>query len=331
MVGVGVPPMGRLKAVTDIRVVWQNEATQFTPWLAQPENISLLGEAIGMELEVEAQEKDVGPFRADILCKETVGGHYVLIENQIERTDHSHLGQLLTYAAGLDAVTIVWIARRFADEHRAALDWLNRATGEDINFFGLEIEVWQIGDSPYAPKFNVVSKPNQFSATVRKVADAATSLTPSQQLHFEFWTQFRDFMESRNSRVRVGKASADHWKDIAIGRTGFKLVVANGMRDNHSSCWLALTGPNSKSNYRALKAIHGPTIDEAIPGVDWREKPEQNESQLGIWRQSTPSDRSTWPELNRWFAETLEQFDLVLRPIIAELQPIEPAASLAGE
>ena len=119
---------------------------------AQAENLSLLGEAIAIELELEAQEKDVGPFRADILCKDTSSDDWVLIENQIERTDHTHLGQLLTYAAGLQAVTIVWVAERFTDEHRATLDWLNKRTDEQINFFGLEIELWRIRSLSGRPK-----------------------------------------------------------------------------------------------------------------------------------------------------------------------------------
>lgn len=113
--------LGRLEKV-ELREVWKTEASDFTPWLAQEQNIELLGETIGIDLEVEAQEKNVGPFRADILCKDTLTDNWVLIENQLERTDHTHLGQLLTYAAGLNAVTIVWIAERFTDEHRATLD-----------------------------------------------------------------------------------------------------------------------------------------------------------------------------------------------------------------
>src|SRR6476646_1010509 len=122
-----IHPLGRLARV-ELRQAWISEPGDFTPWLAQPENIVLLSEAIGIELEVESQERSVGPFRADILCRDTTDRHFVLIENQLERTDHTHLGQLLTYAAGLDAVSIVWIAARFTEEHRAALDWLNRAT-----------------------------------------------------------------------------------------------------------------------------------------------------------------------------------------------------------
>ncbi len=155
-----VTKLGRLEAV-DPREIWKSEAGDFTPWLAQEENLSLLGDTIGIEMELEAKEKDVGPFRADVLCKDIATGHWVLIENQLEKTDHTHLGQLLTYAAGLQAVTIIWVAVKFTEEHRAALDWLNEITDESINFFGLEVELWRIGESPVAPKFNVVSQPNE--------------------------------------------------------------------------------------------------------------------------------------------------------------------------
>lgn len=185
--------LGRLESV-DPRQAWSSEAGHFTPWLALPENMALLGEAIGLELEVEAQEKNVGPFRADILCRNTVDGSWVLVENQLERTDHTHLGQLITYAAGLDAVTIVWVARAITEEHRAALDWLNRATNDKINFFGLEIELWRIGSSPLAPKFNVVSKPNDWTQTVLDAARGieAGEVTPTKQLQLQFWTQLRE-------------------------------------------------------------------------------------------------------------------------------------------
>ena len=170
--------LGRLERV-DLRDVWQTEDQDFTPWLAQDENIGILGETLGMELEVEAQEKDVGPFRADILCRDANSPDHeswVLIENQLERTDHTHLGQLLTYAAGLRTVTIIWVAQRFTDEHRAALDWLNEITSERYQFFGLEVELWQIGESLAAPKFNIVSKPNEWHARRRAPRSARGDL-----------------------------------------------------------------------------------------------------------------------------------------------------------
>src|SRR3954451_24400591 len=161
--------LGRLERV-DLRDIWLSDATSFTPWLARPENLTVLGAALNIYLELEAQERGVGPFCADILCNDIDTDLCLLIENQLERTDHTHLGQLLTYASGLDAVTIVWIAARFTDEHRAALDLLNRATTTGFNFFGLEVELWQIGSSPFAPKFNVVSQPNDWSRTVQEQA-----------------------------------------------------------------------------------------------------------------------------------------------------------------
>ena len=170
------PPLGRLTQV-DLRTYWQREDTEFTPWLGQSENLDLLGAAIGKELERQAEEVNVGPFRADLLCKDTVTGDLVLVENQIERTDHGHLGQVLTYAAGLGAKPIVWIAREFQEEHRAALDWLNESTHDDIEFYGVQVELWRIGDSTPAPRFDVVAHPNEWSREVREHARAAGPLS----------------------------------------------------------------------------------------------------------------------------------------------------------
>ena len=159
--------LGRLTSV-DLREIWTSESGDFTPWLASEENLTVLGDTLDLELELEAQEKAVGPFRADILCRDMGSNALVLIENQLERTDHGHLGQLLTYASGLEAATIVWIAGRFNEEHRATLDWLNAITEERFRFFGLEVELWRIGSSLAAPKFNIVSKPNDWSRSVAR-------------------------------------------------------------------------------------------------------------------------------------------------------------------
>ena len=188
-------PLGRLQKV-ELRTVWSKEDIDFTPWLAEPENLVLLGEDIGFQLELASKEAPVGPFRADILCKDVEGDHWVLVENQLERTDHMHLGQLLTYAAGLNAVSVVWVAQRFTDEHRAALDWLNEITDERFNFFGLEIDLWRIAGSPVAPKFNVISKPNDWVRAVTAGASRAEpkALTAAKLLQRRFWTGFREYV-----------------------------------------------------------------------------------------------------------------------------------------
>lgn len=327
-----IVPLGRLTAVQDIRTVWPGEATHFTPWLAQAENIGLLGEAIGLELEVESQEVSVGPFSADILCKDTVTGHYVVIENQIERTDHGHLGQLLTYAAGLDAVSIVWIARRFADEHRAALDWLNRITAESINFFGVEIEVWRIGDSAMAPKFNVVCQPNDWAKAVKQSASTnAGGTTEFQRLHLEFWTQFRQFMEERQSTVKTGRPSTDSWTDVAVGRSNFTIALSNAMRDGYSKIFLVISGADKSASFENLRANHQREIEQSLGPVEWRDGPERKQAQISLRRNTTPTDPTTWPELNEWFAAAVERWVKVLRPIIKNLDASEFRESTSVE
>lgn len=129
----------------DVRNAWVNEASEFTPWLARQENLDLLGETLGLSLEPESVEQEVGSFRADIVCRDTNVESTVLIENQLVSSDHDHLGKLLTYAAGLNAKTVIWVVTQIRDEHRAALDWLNAITPDDYRFFGLEIELWRIG------------------------------------------------------------------------------------------------------------------------------------------------------------------------------------------
>ena len=163
--------LGCLESV-DVRSVWEHEANQFTPWLAEPRNLNALGEALQIDLELEAQEVQVGPFRADILAKNTADETLVLVENQMGKTDHRHLGQVLTYAAGLKASTVVWLATSFSEEHKAALDWLNSFSNDSVRFFGVVIELWQIGNSLPAPQFHVVCQPNEWGKSIQKEATA---------------------------------------------------------------------------------------------------------------------------------------------------------------
>jgi hypothetical protein len=314
-----------------LREAWEGEATAFTPWLAQAENIKLLSETVRIELEVESQEKNVGPFRADILCRDTATGHYALIENQLERTDHVHLGQLLTYAAGLDAVTIIWIAAQFTDEHRAALDWLNKATPGEINFFGLEIELWRIGDSPMAPKFNVISQPNDWTETVAQQAGAASGpRSETERLHLEFWTQFHQYLDSRGSNLRMTRPSKESWIYVPVGRTNFVLAAWNNTRDRLSGVQLELTGPEAKAYYGLIEQRFRPQVEEQLSrfgSVDWRLLPDRKVSQIGIQRAGLPTDPTAWSELRTWMADTLEAMHALFSPIVKNLDAGQYARS----
>lgn len=164
-------PLSKLERVP-LREAWKHEANDFTPWLAQEDNLNTLADALGLsELALVATEHWVGEFKLDILC--TSGEEQVIIENQLEKTNHTHLGQILTYAAGTGARKVIWVAESFRPEHVAALDFLNQNTTDDLNFFAVEVELWRIGDSPLAPKFEVAAKPNEWAKTGREQAMAA--------------------------------------------------------------------------------------------------------------------------------------------------------------
>ena len=318
---MSAPNLGRLEQV-DVRNVWTSEASDFTPWLATDANLTLLGEAIGLELELEAQEKSVGPFRADILCKDLASGAWVLIENQLERTDHTHLGQLLTYAAGLEAVTIVWVAPRFTDEHRAALDWLNKVTAEGVNFFGLEIELWRIGDSPVAPKFNIVSQPNDWTKTVSEGARRIETgeLSQTRQSNLEYWTAFTAFLQQRRPAQRARKPAPDGWLNFSIGNAGFALNTCLSMRNRWVLVDLEMVGRQAKPNFHRLHAQREPIEREVGSPLTWLELPDKQRSRVVLYnREMDPNDRADWPRQQIWLAEHLEAFRGVFAPRIKNL------------
>lgn len=310
--------LGRLEKL-ELRNYWKKEDTEFTPWLAKEENIQILSEAIGIELEVQGQEENVGPFRADILCVDLSNNHYVLIENQLERTDHTHLGQLMTYAAGLDAVTIIWIAQRFTEEHRAALDWLNRITDDTFNFFGIEIELYKIGDSPAAPMFNVISKPNDWAKSVKKSA-SNQNVTETKLLQQEYWQGLKDYMEDNKSSVKMQSAQPQHWTNVAIGKTDFWLSATVNTREDTISIWLNIGGSKSKENYEKLYSkSYQDSLELISKDIIWDKMESRKTSCVILKTKAILSKKSDWNSQYEWFKVNLEKFMKVFKPIIKNL------------
>lgn len=306
--------LGRLERV-DLRDIWTSEASHFTPWLAREDNLSLLGDTIGIELELEVTEKSVGPFRADILCKNTADDKWVLIENQLEKTDHIHLGQLMTYAAGLEAVTIVWIAQRFTEEHRAALDWLNNITDDRFNFFGLEVELWRIGASPVAPKFNIVAKPNDWTRTIAAGASRVESgsLTETKALQQEFWEGFREYLIDNHSVIKPTKALPQHWMNIAIGKTGFKLAAIAAFKDSEEQTFdgheiraeFHMYNEQPKAAYAILEDQQQIIEQEIGEPLTWHNPEDKRMCRIYLRQTADLSDRENWPEYFQWLDEKL--------------------------
>jgi hypothetical protein len=312
-------PLGRLEKV-ELRRAWENEAHDFTPWLAQPDNLALLGKAIGRDLEAHAKEQSVGAFKADILCREIATDAWVIIENQLEKTDHSHLGQLLTYAAGLNAVTIIWVAERFTDEHRAALDWLNQHTPEQIAFFGLEVELWRIGDSPLAPKFNVVCKPNDWARNVVTVTDTSDA----KQFCRNFWEGVIADLQQYGFLRPETKPLARQDTRFEVGwHTFFLKAYFSLVKKKTQGVWVSCRGPHGYENYLALKD-HQREIENAFgDALEWR--PEQDRDQGALMHSIIGNDaneRSKWPDQHAMIAEMAARLYRAVQPYVRKLDTL---------
>jgi hypothetical protein len=216
--------LGKLEKIEDLRSIWKHEAKDFTPWLAEEENLSMLSEAIGIDIVLEEQESNVGEFSVDIFATEESTGRKIIIENQLEDTNHDHLGKIITYASGKDAEVIIWIVKRARDEHKQAIEWLNNHTDDKCAFFLIEIELWRIGKSEPAVKFNIVERPNDWAKSMKK----SSSLTQGAALKLDFWQQFIGYNQSNNGVYAKSMPTSDAWigKSIkGIPGTSVNLVI----------------------------------------------------------------------------------------------------------
>lgn len=207
--------LGKLREL-DVRTVWGHEQYGFSKWLASAENIKELGDILNLSLVDVETEKFVGAYRCDILCKDEITGKVVLIENQLEQTNHDHLGKIITYASGLDASVVVWIVSNVREEHASAIQWLNTHTTDEVSFFLIEVHAYTIGNSAPAPMFKIIEQPNDFVKQVKNIAKSQT-LSEAQRKRLEFWNQFNDILDSRGKPFNKRKATTDHWYSVAIG------------------------------------------------------------------------------------------------------------------
>ena len=287
-----------MKRITDLRSVWPHEANYFTKWLAQEDNLLLLSDTIGIELELEERESSVGAFNVDIFAKEVGTNRRVIIENQLEDTNHDHLGKLITYASGKGAEVIVWIVKHARDEHKQAIEWLNQHTDSDIGFFLLEIELWQIGDSPKAPRFNVVEKPNDWSKTMKTI----DGLSETELLKLEFWTGFNDAM--RNNAVfthqfHLRKASPQHWYDLSIGSAAYHVGLTINTQKPIIGAEIYID--DDKELFEQFKKYKEDISTLLNSQVEWREA--KKACRILITTNINPRKRENWEKAYDWFLE----------------------------
>ncbi|MHC8508042.1 MAG: DUF4268 domain-containing protein [Rhodospirillales bacterium] len=269
-----------------------------------------------MDLELEAQEKNIGPFYADLVCRNADGGALVLIENQLEATDHKHLGQVVTYAAGLDSekVCSVWIAKRFVNEHRAAMCWLNQVTGSNFNFFALEIEAWRIDGSQPAPKFNIASQPSP------QEAKEAFAHNRWRGLYNQYWSAFQQHLEAVNSPLIQPRAMTDGWFKVDIGRANFSLYASISVPAGWGRVEIYIHNDPECIMFDALFADRS-SIEETIGGeLDWDRRPEQPTGRIKLKNPDIdPKNEEGWPSQFDWLEKTLQLFDKAFRDRIRNL------------
>lgn len=230
--------LGKLVEV-NIKKVWGHEQYGFSAWLSQENNIKELSDVLGLSLSDIETEKFVGNFRCDILAKDEGSEKIVLIENQLEPTNHDHLGKIITYASGLNASVVVWIVEKAREEHASAIEWLNEHTDETLDFFLIEVHAYQIGDSKPAPMFKIIEQPNNFSKTT-KAASKDGSMNKAMAKRLEFWNMFNDVIDTRGKPFSKRKATTDHWYSVSIGSSKCNISIDLVNRENRVriSLWI---------------------------------------------------------------------------------------------
>jgi len=306
--------LGKLTRL-DARKVWLNEAQDFTPWLA--ENLSLLNDALGLQIELTERERQVGSFAVDIFAREVSSGAEVVIENQLEPTDHGHLGQLLTYAAGLDAKVVIWISPHVRDEHSQAIDWLNRHTPPDLLFFGVELELLQIDSSPPAPHFKVVAEPSEWQKEI--ASETLQRRSPRELAYHDFFTELLNRVTARSPDVNVRRVGYGNWLSFSTGRSWFNVNPAIAKGDTLRVELYISTG-DAERNRRALDHLRGQKVEiESALGEEVVFEQMAKDCRIYV-RYPVPVDPANPPgDALDWAAQRVIKFREVFGPLVKNL------------
>ena len=280
--------LGTLERIP-VREIWKDEAKDFTPWLA--ENASLLFEEIGITAENIKTEANAGRYFVDITAEESQTEKKIVVENQLERTDHDHLGKLLTYASSFDACIIVWVVRDITEEHQKAIEWFNDHMDNEIAFFLVKVEVYRIEDSKSAPKFNVVVEPNSWSKIVRQSGTTQKEITATKLNHQRFWEGFKEFASNSNTKLSISrKPRPQAWYDISIGRSDVHIALSLNTQKNQ--IYTGLYIPDSGELYKRLsqnKAL----FENIVEGeIEWLPLEDKQASRIRCTRSGNPHDEN---------------------------------------
>lgn len=258
-------PISKLKKI-ELRDVWGHEALSFTRWLSETENLDQLSREIGISIKLIQTEANVGRFNVDILAEEESTGRKIIIENQLEDTNHDHLGKIITYASGYDAEIIIWIVKDYREEHQKAIDWLNEHTDENISFFLIKLELWQIENSSPAPKFEVIISPNEW-AKVIKTSSVSEDITNTKLQQLEFWTKLKSHIQAKDTKIRLQTPRPQHWYDVSIGNSFSHVALTVNTQKSLIGCELYI--PDNKELFKYLESNMQNIENELGEKAEW--------------------------------------------------------------
>ncbi len=281
-----MPEFGELRPV-DIRELWPNEAHHFTPWLA--ENIERLGDAVGMDLEIVAREADVGDFSLDLLAKDLGSSRNVVIENQFGATDHDHLGKLITYAAGVDAVAVIWLTETVREEHREAIEWLNRRTDADLHFFAVTVGAVRIDQSRPAFQFKLVASPNEWQRSARETADRQTS--ERGEAYRQYFQSLIDELRETHRFTGARTAQPQNWYSFPSGFQGLSYSTSFAKKGRVRAELYVDQGDTERNKFLfdSLQAHQGAIEQQFGEPLKWERLDDARASRIAIYREGVDS------------------------------------------
>lgn len=311
--------IGTRRQVKDLRRIWPTEP-DFSNWLAKEDGLSLIAEDIGIEIENARRESRPGDYPADIVGH-ALGdeNHVIVIENQFGKTNHDHLGKLLTYAAMHSAMTGIWISEHVSEDHRKVIDWLNDNTPPDVSLFLAQLKAYQIDDSPVAPQLDVVSRPN-IQAKLRRT-DTDTQSTAIRVWREKFWEEILDYIAEQNPPFSVQSPSDDHWSNIAVGRSDFWIALTLVPKNQRIACELAMN-PTWKSTAFAQLLTQREAIERDIGAtLDWRELPGKKSARIILEANLDPKDSNNRVAVKQWMHQQAVVFYNTFHDRVRQLQP----------
>jgi hypothetical protein len=313
--------LGRIERV-DPRAVWPHEAHNMTPWLL--DNADVLADVLGIDLELTSAEHPVGAFSLDLVGRDLTHDCVLIVENQLTPTDHSHLGQLITYAAGTEAGTVVWVAPAFREEHREALALLNTLGGDRVRFFGVQLGVVRIGDSDAAPLFELQAQPNDWATQVAATAQAASQATGKAAAYSAFWTKMLEQVRTEHPDwTRARRPGPVNWLAMRSpfrGEGSYSLVFCQ-QRQIRTELYIdhtdgARVGAIFDSLYRRKDRIEE-TFGQAL---SWEKLPSRRASRVAIYSEGDVLDTEQHDAFVAWFLDTQTRLRRAIDAVLPEVQ-----------